>query len=378
MTLLPTGKWAHKYSPCAAWRAWCYVWPMLATAIELTPEDALRLNVLLAGELLAVRIDEGAGMLYGLTPQGEARVSLHPAGRPERYFLRVRELLGGHALDAPGGYPVHLRRWTRMGQASQKHLAALLKLGEPEAVLAVAYAPGLTDELARRAWWAGPTPEIACVMIAHPAVRAGTMGQVLADYLIEHLPFEEDPVAAMHIVRALMAAGLLEPARREQLWLKGKRRPHYLVGFIECLPDAMPAAAPRPLPDELAAGLVANPLAAVPAARLLARCFSGVGQSYLMTVELVLEKPLAHETVYLLLDLLGQYFADGRDAPAQLAGVPAVAEAAALAALSGLSNRDAEPILTRTTAVGPLMRRHLEPLLAPIIANLRILRGLSK
>jgi hypothetical protein len=78
----------------------------------------------------------------------------------------------------------------------------------------------------------------------------------------------------------------------------------------------------------------------------------------------------------LLLDLLGNYFAAGHDAPAVLTGLPD--EAAALAALAGLSNRDAEPILTRTTAVGPLMRRHLEPLLAPIVANLRILRGLSK
>lgn len=348
---------------------------MLATAIELTAEDALRLNVLLAGELLAVRIDEGAGMLYGLTPKGEARVPLHPGGRPERYYLCVRELLGAHALGSPGGYPVHLRRWTRMGQASQKHLEALLKLGEPEAVLAVAYAPALSDELARRAWWAAPTPESAQVMLEHAAVRAGAMGRVLADFLVEHLPFEADPVAAMNIVRGVMAAGLLEPARREQLWLKGRRQPHYLVGFLESLPDDLPAALPRAVPAGLAA-LAVEGAAEAPAARLLARCFSGAGQGYLMAAELALDKPPAHETVYLLLDLLGAYFAAGRDAPAQLAGVPA--EAAALAALAGLSNRAAEPILTRTTAVGPQMRRHLEPLLAPIIANLRILRGLSK
>jgi hypothetical protein len=135
---------------------------------ELSPEDALRLNVLLAGEVLAVRIDEGARTLYGLTPKGEARVPLNPLGRADRYFLRVRELLGGHALGSPGGYPVHLRRWTRMGQASEKNLEALLKLGEPEAVLAVAYAPTLTDELARRAWWASQnatTTEVARVML---------------------------------------------------------------------------------------------------------------------------------------------------------------------------------------------------------------------
>lgn len=332
---------------------------------DLSPEDALRLNVLLAGELLAVRIDEGARTLYGLTQKGEARVPLNPVGRAERYFQQVRELLGGHALGSPGGYPVHLRRWTRMGQASQKNLEAMLKLGEPEAVLAVAYAPTLSDELARRAWWALPTMEVARVMLANPHVRGGTMGRVLADFLVEHLPFEEDPVQAMNTVRAVLAAGLLSEEERAQLWAKGKRRPWYLIGFLESLPDALPPDLPRELP----AGLPD-----APAARLLARCYSASGQSYLKAAELALEKPPAHEAVYLLLDLLGGYFAAGRDA-ACLAALPA--EAAALEALARLSDADAEPILTRTTAVGPLMRRHLEPLFAPIIEHLRTLRSAS-
>ncbi len=330
----------------------------------LSPEDALRLNVLLAGDVLAVRIDEGARLLYGLTPKGEAKLALNPIGRPDRYFQHVRELLGGHALDSPGGYPVHLRRWTRLGHAEPKKLEAMLKLGEPEAVLAVAYAAELTDELARRVWWALPTMDVARAMLAHPAVRRGQMGPLLADFLIEHLPFEEDPVTAMNSVRAVLAAGLISPQAREQLWLKGKRRPHYLVGFLESLPDALPSEPARPLPDRQPDS---------PAAKLLARCFSGTGQSYLKAAELILEKPPAHEAVYLMLDLLGQYFADGREAVAQLDVYPA--EAAALAALSQLSNTVAEPILTKTTAVGPLMRRHLEPLFAPIIGHLKTLRG---
>jgi hypothetical protein len=338
---------------------------MTAGADPLSPEDALRLNVLLAGELLAVRIDEGAATLYGLTPKGEARVPLHPVGRPERYFQRVRELLGGHALGSPGGYPVHLRRWTRMGHAEPRKLEALLRLGEPEAVLAVAHAPTLTDELARRAWWALPTPEVAHVMLGHPAVRAGAMGRVLADALVEHLPFEADAGAAMNIVRALLASGRTTPEARAALWAKGRRRPHYLIGFLEHLPDALPAEpALPPLPD----------LPDTPAARLLARCRSGGGQAWLAAAELALDKPPAHEAVYLLLDLVGRYFAAGRDAPATLTGFPA--EAAALDALARLSNAAAEPILMRTTAVGPLMRRHLEPLFAPIIAHLRLLRGM--
>lgn len=340
---------------------------MLPANDPLTPEDALRLNVLLAGELQAVRIDEGAATLYGLTPRGEARVPLHPAGRPDRYFQRVRELLGGHALGSPGGYPVHLRRWTRMGQASVKNLEALLKLGEPEAVMAVAHAPTLSDELARRAWWALPTMEVARTMLAHPAVRAGAMGELLTAYLVEHLPFEEEPAAAMHTVRTVLAAGRMAPEARDQLWARGRRRPHYLIGFLEFLPDALPPEPARVPPE-------AGP--EVPAARLLERCCAPAGQSYLKAAALVLEKPAVHETVYLLLDLLGAYFAAGRDAPRTLAGLTAWrAEAEALDALSRLSQADAEPILTRTTAVGPLMRRHLEPLFAPILGHLRSLRG---
>lgn len=331
--------------------------------LELTPEDALRLNVLLAGELLAVRIDEGARALFGLTPQGEARVPLHPVGRAERYFQRVRELLGGHALGSPEGYPVHLRRWTRMGHAEPKKLEALLKLGEPDAVLAVAYAPTLTDELARRVWWSLPTMEVARVMLAHPAVRTGTMGPLLAEFLVEYLPFEEDPIAAMHTMRAVLAAGLLDAEARAQLWAKGKRRPWYLVGFLEYLPDDLPPAPPRTLPEGLAD---------TPATRLLARCYGASGQSYLAAAEFALEKPPAHEAVYLLLDLLGAYFAAGHD-PAGLESCPA--EAAALQALAGLSNTVAEPVLTRTTAIGPLMRRHLEPVFAPILGHIRTLRG---
>lgn len=337
---------------------------MLTSPEVLSPEDALRLNVLLAGEVLAVRIDEGARLLYGLTPKGEAKLALNPLGRPDRYFQRVRELLGGHALDSPGGYPVHLRRWTRLGHAEPKKLEAMLKLGEPEAVLAVAYAAELTDEMARRAWWSLPTMEVARAMLAHPAVRRGQMGPLLADFLIEHLPFEEDPVIAMNSVRAVLAAGLISPQAREQLWLKGKRRPYYLVGFLESLPDALPPEPSRSLPEGLPDS---------PAARLLARSFASTGQGYLKAAELILEKPPAHESVYLMLDLLGQYFTDGREAVAQLGVCPN--EATALEALSQLSNTVAEPILTKTTAIGPLMRRHLEPLFAPIIGHLKILRG---
>ena len=337
---------------------------------DLSPEDSLRLNVLLAGDVHAIRIDEGALTLYALTPKGEAKVSLHRNCRPDLYVSRVRELLGGHALGSPGGYPVHLRRWTRMGRASPTNLEAMLKLGEPEAVTAVALAPTLTDEIARRAWWALPTMEVARDMLMHEAVRQGAMGKVLADFLIEHLPFEEDPIQAMNSIRAVIGADLLDAAGGEQLWAKAKRRPHYFIGFLEHRPDDLPAEGERTLPAEVAARAGAGD----PWARQLARCYAPSGQSFLRAAEMALEKPPAHEAVYLLLDILGGYFAAVREA-APMAGFEREAEAMRI--LAGLSNVDAEPILTRTTAVGPLMRRHLEPLFAPLLGHIRILRGVE-
>jgi hypothetical protein len=350
-----------------------YVLPMSTENTELSAEDALRLAVLLAGDVHALRISEGPLAVHALTPKGEAKVALAPNCRPETYLMRVRETLGGHALGSPGGYPVHLRSWTRMGQASPNKLAALLKLGEPEAVTAVANAPALTDELARRAWWALPTVEVARAMLGHREICQGRMGRVLADFLIENLPFEAEPIAAMNTVRTVLAAGVLDDAARLSLWQKARRRPYYLTGFLEFLPDDMPADEPgRPLPAEVAQ-LADNPWAA-----LLARCYSPVGQTWLKAAELALDKVPAHEAVYLMLDVIGTYFAGlrgaaGRDAVAAIAEVGS--ELAALAALAQSSNRDAEDILVRTTAVGAQLRKKLDPLVTPLLVHLRVLRG---
>ena len=122
--------------------------------MDLSAEDSLRINVLLANKPQAIRIHESSMTLYGLSGHEEVQVKLNPNCRDEQYLKRVREMLSGHVLGSPGGYPVYLQRWTRMGQMRDDNLDQLLLLGEPEAVVAVVCAPGITDELARRAWWA--------------------------------------------------------------------------------------------------------------------------------------------------------------------------------------------------------------------------------
>ena len=90
---------------------------------ELSPEDQFRLNVLLAQDLKAIRLDEGNLVLRALLGNGEeASLPLHPNCRTDKYLRLVRETLSGHALGSPGGYPIYLSRWTRHGQMESANL----------------------------------------------------------------------------------------------------------------------------------------------------------------------------------------------------------------------------------------------------------------
>jgi hypothetical protein len=84
--------------------------------MALSNEDNLRLNVMMAQKPMAIRIDDSKMIVYALTEKGEAKVQLNPNSHEEKYIKQVRELLSTHFLGSPGGYPVYLRRWTRMGQ----------------------------------------------------------------------------------------------------------------------------------------------------------------------------------------------------------------------------------------------------------------------
>ena len=370
--------------------------------MELSNEDALRLNVLLSHELQAVRIDENNLTLRALTGRGEARIALHPTGRKEQYLRLVREMLSGHALGSPGGYPLFIQRWTRMGQNSGDNIDKLLLLGEEEAVVSVAYSPKLTDELARRAWWCVQSGDNARRMLERAAVSQGKMGPVLAEYLVEHLPFETSPHVVIDTVRIVLQPGLLNEQAMLRLWSRAKSDNTYYVGFLEAVPDAlpgedgaqlMPLHGESPLEPLLAAG---NPYA-----RQLARVLSPSGKRFLAACEDVLRRPADQDVARVLFRAIGAYFGvlrhdlgqehqlDGALGVAEQrlanpdAGLEALLAAMpqyravmrALLALAEVGEFTVAPILVRTTAIGSLMRRKLEPVTEPVLEQVAVLRA---
>ncbi|MGD8851559.1 MAG: sulfur reduction protein DsrS [Gammaproteobacteria bacterium] len=375
--------------------------------MDLSSEDSLRLNVLLANPLQAVRIDESSMTVHALSDQGEASVKLNPRGRDDQYLKRVRELLSSQVLGSPGGYPVFLRRWTRMGQARDNSLEQLLLLGEPEAVVAVVHANGLTDEIARRAWWAMPVADNARRMLERECVVRGTMGPVLAEYLVEYLPFETEHRAMLESVRLVLQPGLISAELRDKLWRSARRKTSYYVGFMQASPDSLPEqnGARRdaePVGDALA-GLQG---AGNPVARQLCRCVGVAGQAFLQTAEAVLNKPADQDVVVELLNALQSYFSPvcpqgecGDDMPGIVDGagkllegpstcpVTAAAQAVlevlpecrndvrALLALAQVRESLVNPIFSRTDAIGSVMRKKLEPLTSPMREQIDQLLG---
>lgn len=371
--------------------------------MDLSSEDLLRLNVLLANDIEAIRIDEGSMIVYGLARGNEARVPLNPNCRPEKYLRLVREMLSSHVLGSPGGYPVFLQRWTRMGQAREARLDKLLLLGEPEAVTAVAGAPGITDELARRTWWAMPTSDIARRLLEKQAVVQGKMGKELAQFLVEHLPFESEPMLVIATIRLVLQPGLIEVAARERIFRLGTHRNVYHIGFLEAVPDDLP----DPLParddaadyrDRLLAITKNNSLAA-----FLWKLLDSPGQTFLAVSEMQLRHPVDKYTVARLMDVIGKYFKPGfigqkranefdealatakarlrdpmEDLATLLSCVPELEnEITAMLTLAHTGEALVTPFIAASTASGTLLRRKLEPVLDPLLEQYATLRQTS-
>jgi len=371
--------------------------------MDLSAEDNLRLNVLLAQNLQAVRIDESKMVVFALTDKGEAKVPLNPNCKDEKYIKQVKAVLSTHVMGSPGGYPVFLKRWTRMGQARDESLAQLLMLGEEEAVVAAVHAAGLTDELAERAWWAMPTAGNARRMLEKEAVVKGKTGPVLAEFLIEFLPFEEEQRAMIESVRLVLQPGLISEEEKQKLWKRARTKRSLYVGFMHTVPEELPEEAePHAMHEEISEKFRPLADAGNRYADMIVRTFSDRGQCFLNTAKQALKKPADQEVVELLLEAIAAYFSQVRpdsftadDINVMLTEAEQICETdeeiqqvlqqspelesavRAMLMLSFLNVKLVNPIFARSDAIGTMMRKKIQPITDPIFEQLTVLQTKS-
>jgi hypothetical protein len=342
----------------------------------LTKEDGLRLNVLMT-QAEAIRIEARGPTVVALAGDRELRVELHPQGREDAYLLAVKRLLASLVIGHQGGFPLFIRRWLRGGQLENLRTADLLKLGEPEAVHAVAASPNVDEAAARRAWWALPEPAVARALLDNAALTVPELRRELADWLAEHLPFEQDENAVMATVRLIAAPGLMADAARQRLWRRGQQRPACLVGFLQAAPDDLPEPRPaRELTDDVAEALTAAAATGDPLAGRLQHALDAPGQSFLAACDGVLDEPQHREIVSPLLNLLGDWCRADGNRDALVAALPGLAaEIDALRLLAASEEALCYPVFSRSTASGSLLRDKLREPLTPLREAIATLLG---
>lgn len=372
--------------------------------MNLSNEDNLRLNILLHQDLQAVRIDESKMIVYGLSEKGEAKVPLKANCKDEVYIKQVKELISTHVLGSPGGYPIFLRRWTRMGQSrTHESLERLLLLGESEAIVAVVNADDVTDEIARRAWWAMPTAGNARCLLRHKDVVDGSMGKVLAEFLVEFLPFEEEPRDMIESAYLVLQKKLVTNEVKESLWKKGQRKNALLVGFLKTLPDNLPVKVREHSLLELHKKnleLVNNNVYV----KSILRLFNESGQAYLHTIEAVLRKPSNQDVVISLFKTIREYFNEIRPNDVAYNNIEVLISDAnkyidvtatqfvelkdalesnselspvlkSMMILSLIDESLLTPVFSKTDAIGSLMRRKLEHIINPLLKEILFLKN---
>ncbi|SEA05582.1 hypothetical protein SAMN05660964_00793 [Thiothrix caldifontis] len=369
--------------------------------MQLSNEDNLRLNVLLAQPLQAVRINESTMTVHALTERGEAKVRLNPTARDEQYLRWVRELLSMKVTGSPGGYPIFLKRWTRMGHA-RNSLDQMLLLGEPEAVAAVVYTPGLSHDIAKRAWWASPSATNARCLLENPEVVAGELGKELTAYLLEFLPFEEVQLDVVDTVRLCLQGELISPSERSKLWERAKRKNPFYIGFLH----ADPAYIPLPVKPHRQYPEVTAQLASLnTSGNLYTQAFCDIlspnGQNWLRTLQFALEKPVDQDVVISLFIAIGKHFAlplpefrGVRELDTAVTRAEQFCHAdcppdvktlrdtlnpdtlplfKAMLILAQMGEDSLIPYFGGNDSVGSVMRKRLEPLIKPLLAQTTLL-----
>ncbi len=372
--------------------------------MSLSSEDQLRIQVMLHNDPKALRIDESQMVLYAWTENGEASIPLSPNLPNEQYLKMLREMLSEHVLGSAGGYPLYLKRWSRMGHTGEQHLQQFLLLGEPEAVVAVANSPALTVELARLVWWAvtntAQQAEQGLHMLRRDCVVVDPLGKEIAYFLMEHLPFVTEPEEVLAILAGVLQEGLLDEQQIERIWQRSQERGKgiYQIAFLQGRPWALPeAVAAHPQWSQWQQQL--QPLQQNRVAELLLRLADSSGQTFLSHVNRLLDTVANEISVYALMNAVGSLFAplqwpldDERllsacslGAVLKQADVVAMLELTpdlrpqleAMALLAHVRQEVVFKSVLHSGSVGRSLRKKLKPEFDLIRTNLQILLGAS-
>lgn len=363
--------------------------------MQLSNEDNLRLNVLLAQELKAVRIDESKMIVYALSSKGDAKVQLNPTCKDEKYIRLVKELLSNKIMGSPGGYPVYIKRWTRMGQERREEsLAQLLLLGEQEAVVAVVHAPALSPQIASHAWWAFPSADNARRLLEKENIARSELARELAEFLLEFLPFEEEHRNMIDSVRLCLQPDLLTEDEIEDLWTRARRKQSLYVGFLHSMPDQLPEQLPSHASfEDVQQRIEMQGLQDNVYAQQLLRYLSPSGQAYLTTINRVFDRAASQDTIVSLFHAISRYhqalplaaikqrdIGQARLVARQWIQQPEdpqleqclqalsdyQTQLQSMLVLAQMDEVTLNPIFGRTDAIGSVMRKKLKPLTDPL------------
>ncbi|MDH5229721.1 MAG: hypothetical protein OEZ58_04660 [Gammaproteobacteria bacterium] len=358
--------------------------------MSISNQDRLKLNVLLRQNVKAIRIDESNMQVHACMEKGESKFPLNPTCPDHKYLRLVRELLSAHVTGSPGGYPVFIKRWTRMEQSKSTNLGSLLLLGEPEAVIAVANSPALSIEVAELVWWSLQSVEVAQMMLNNATIRASALGRELAKFLFEFLPFESEPQVIIDSLKLIVKPGLLEENDLQNLWRRGQRKAIFCIGFLNQFE--------QPLPDTQSDHFLLNYVEAIDSSNnetmnaylaQLQRICQAQGQQFLAVLKRSLEKYTSQEEIVEIIAIMDKYFhlkeildeanliyliekfSEQKNQPEFVSRFEAML--AALNELNKVEDALLIPVLSHTDAMGSVLRQKLEDVIGPIRSNIETL-----
>ena len=358
------------------------------TELDLSNEDSLRLNILLCQDVYAIRINESQLILYALISgdtetvkdtdrvkqDREVSVKLTPNCNADKYLKTVKAFLASYYLDSPAGFPIFMNRWTRTGQLKNEKVGEFLKIGEPEAVIAVTYGEKISIDHAKYAWWANPSVESARQLLTHDNVAKSELATDLADFLLEFLPFETEAKNIVLTVKLLLQRGLMDEANKQSLWKKGQRKSAYLIGFLSCDPKHIPEKQEP------------HPLNRMTDNQSIQKLLGVDGHTFNLTCLKALDGFSDQDSIVLLYEAMSHYYSGyapglksiendsdetfSDQASSDQTMRPVIS---ALLALSKIDQNELIPVLAHSNAVGSLLRRKLAAVIEPVKNHLYIL-----